>query len=214
MAWRSTVTGCRPAGSISQFEGWNELEELDWEDYRDRYGNSQRLDCILRAEGKEPDRYKLTRQADTVLLFYLFRQEELKQIFARLGYEYTQETLRKTVAYYDARTSHGSTLSFVTSAGIFAEIDLATSWERYLLALESDVGDVQGGTTAEGIHMGVMAGTLDLVQRSYLGEVIRDDVLYFNPKAVDHLRGLTLPMRFRGLLIKVTHEDGRLRIGA
>jgi len=59
-----------------------------------------------------------------------------------------------------------------------------------------------------------MAGTLDLVQRSYLGEVIRDGVLYFNPKPMDHLRGLTLPMRFRGLLIKVTLEDGRLRVGA
>jgi trehalose/maltose hydrolase-like predicted phosphorylase len=201
-------------GIISQFEGWEELEELDWEDYRSKYDNIQRLDRILRAEGKEPDRYKLTKQADTVLLFYLFRQEELKQIFARLGYEYTQETLRKTVAYYDARTSHGSTLSFVTSAGIFAEIDLATSWERYLLALESDVGDVQGGTTAEGIHMGVMAGTLDLVQRSYLGEVIRDDVLYFNPRPIDQLRGLTLPLRFRGLLLTVTLEESRLRVDA
>ena len=70
----------------------------------------------------------LSKQADAVLLFYLFRQDELKQIFERLGYSYTPETLRKTVAYYDARTSHGSTLSFVAYAGIFAEIDLATSW--------------------------------------------------------------------------------------
>src|SRR6266480_816612 len=201
-------------GVISQFEGWEDLEELDWDAYRQKYGNIQRLDRILLAEGKEPDRYKLSKQADTVLLFYLLRQEELKQIFERLGYSYTSETLRKTVAYYDARTSHGSTLSFVTYAGVFSEIDLATSWERYVVALESDVGDVQGGTTAEGIHMGVMSGTLDLVQRSYLGEVIRDGVLYFNPKAMDHLRGLTLPMRFRGLLIKVTLEDDRLRVGA
>ncbi len=201
-------------GVISQFEGWEDLEELDWGAYRRKYGNIQRLDRILRAEGKEPDRYKLSKQADTVLLFYLFRQDELKQIFERLGYTYTPETLHKTVAYYDARTSHGSTLSFVAYAGVFSEIDLATSWERYMVALESDVGDVQGGTTAEGIHMGVMSGTLDLVQRSYLGEVIREGVLYFNPKAMDHLRGLTLPMRFRGLLIKVTLEDSRLRVGA
>src|SRR5205807_4788309 len=114
----------------------------------------------------------------------------------------------------DARTSHGSTLSFITYAGVFSDIDLATSWERYLVALESDVGDVQGGTTAEGIHMGVMSGTLDLVQRSYLGEVIRDGVLSCNPKALDHLRGLTLPMRFRGLLIQVTLQERRLRVGA
>ncbi|BCL79478.1 putative glycosyl hydrolase [Ktedonobacteria bacterium brp13] len=201
-------------GIISEFEGWENLEELDWDAYRRKYGNIQRLDRILRAEGKEADRYKLAKQADTVLLFYLFRQDELKQIFERLGYPYTPEVMRKTVAYYDARTSHGSTLSFVAYAGIYSEIDLATSWERYLVALESDVGDVQGGTTAEGIHMGVMSGTLDLVQRSYLGEVIRDDVLYFNPKTMDHLRNLTLPMRFRGLLIKVTLEDGHLRVGA
>jgi trehalose/maltose hydrolase-like predicted phosphorylase len=199
-------------GVISQFEGWEDLEELDWDAYRQKYGNIQRLDRILRAEGKEPDRYKLSKQADTVLLFYLFRQDELKQIFERLGYSYTLETLHKTVAYYDARTSHGSTLSFVAYAGIFAEIDPTTSWERYMVALESDVGDVQGGTTAEGIHMGVMAGTLDLVQRSYIGEVIRDGILYFNPKVMDHLRGLTLPMHFRGLLIEVTLEDNRLRV--
>ena len=30
-----------------------------------------------------------------------------------------------------------------------------------MTALESDVDDIQGGTTQEGIHMGVMAGTLD-----------------------------------------------------
>src|SRR5256884_465903 len=201
-------------GVISQFEGWEDLEELDWDAYRREYGNIQRLDRILRAGGKEPDRYKLSKQADTVLLFYLFRQDELKQIFERLGYSYTPETLRKTVAYYDARTSHGSTLSFVAYAGVYSEIELATSWQRYLVALESDVGDVQGGTTAEGIHMGVMSGTLDLVQRSYLGEVIRDGVLYFNPKALDQLRGLTLPMRFRGLLIQVTLQDAHLRVGA
>jgi trehalose-phosphatase len=201
-------------GVISQFEGWEDLEDLDWDAYRRKYGNIQRLDRILRAEGKEPDRYKLSKQADAVLLFYLFRQDELKQIFERLGYAYTPQTLRKTLAYYDARTSHGSTLSFVAYAGVYAEIDLATSWQRYMVALESDVGDVQGGTTAEGIHMGVMAGTLDVVQRSYLGEVIRNGVLSFNPKTMDQLRGLTLPMRFRGLLIKVTLEDSHLRVGA
>jgi trehalose/maltose hydrolase-like predicted phosphorylase len=201
-------------GIISQFEGWENLEELDWDAYRRKYGNIQRLDRILRAEGKDPDRYKLAKQADAVMLFYLFRQDELKQIFERLGYAYTPETMRKTVAYYDARTSHGSTLSFISYAGVYSEINLATSWERFMMALESDVRDVQGGTTAEGIHMGVMSGTLDLMQRSYLGEMMRDGVLSFKPKDLDHLGGLTLPIRLRGLLIEGTLEDGHLRVSA
>ncbi|HEV2457955.1 MAG TPA: hypothetical protein VGS80_06285, partial [Ktedonobacterales bacterium] len=201
-------------GVISQYEGWEHLEELDWDAYRRTYGNIQRLDRILRAEGKDPNRYKVSKQADAVMLFYLFRQDELKQIFARLGYPYTSETLRKTVAYYDARTSYGSTLSFVVYAAVFAEFDLAASWQRYLMALESDVGDVQGGTTAEGIHIGVMAGTLDLVQRSYLGEGVCDGVLSFAPKAVEQLRDLSLPLRFRGLPIEVALWRTRLRVGA
>jgi len=201
-------------GVISQFEGWERLEELDWDAYRRKYGNIQRLDRILRAEGKDPDRYKVSKQADAVMLFYLFRQDELKRIFEGLGYPYTPETLRKTVTYYDARTSYGSTLSFLVYAGVFAEIDLAASWQRFMVALESDVSDVQGGTTAEGIHMGVMSGTLDLVQRSYLGEMIRDGTLSFVPKAMDQLRDLTLPMRFRGLPIEVALESDRLRVGA
>jgi trehalose/maltose hydrolase-like predicted phosphorylase len=35
-------------------------------------------------------------------------------------------------------------------------------------ALQSDLSDIQHGTTAEGIHLGAMAGTLDLVQRALM----------------------------------------------
>ena len=61
---------------------------------------------ILRSEGDDPNRYKLAKQADTVLLFFLFSEEELREIFDRLGYEYTAETARRTIDYYDKRTSH------------------------------------------------------------------------------------------------------------
>ena len=79
-------------GIISQFEGYEDLEELDWDAYREKYGNIQRLDRILRAEGKDPNRYKVTKQADVVMLFFLFRQEELREIFGRLGYDYRVDT--------------------------------------------------------------------------------------------------------------------------
>ncbi len=42
-------------GIISQFEGYEDLEELNWDEYRERYGNLQRLDRILRAEGDDPE---------------------------------------------------------------------------------------------------------------------------------------------------------------
>jgi trehalose/maltose hydrolase-like predicted phosphorylase len=199
-------------GIISQFEGYEELEELDWEAYRTKYGNIQRLDRILRAEGDTPDRYKLSKQADALMLFFLFSEKELRRLFERLGYEYASDTASKNVAYYEPRTTHGSTLSFVVHAAILADLDPERAWEMFMTALESDVGDIQGGTTQEGIHMGVMAGTLDLIQRGYVGAEIRDSILYFSPKPNDRLDGLSLPMRFRETSVEVTLKEGRLAV--
>jgi len=199
---------------VSQFEGYDELEELDWDAYRAKYGNIQRLDRILRAEGNDPNRYKITKQADTVMLFYLFSREELREIFGRLGYDYRDDTAIRNVAYYDQRTSHGSTLSFVTHAGVLAALDPESSWERFLVALRSDADDVQGGTTQEGIHVGVMAGTLHVMQRYYAGAHVRGDVLYFDPRLPGRLDGLSFPIQFRGtpILVTVTGEQLTLAV--
>jgi trehalose/maltose hydrolase-like predicted phosphorylase len=199
-------------GIISQFEGYEDLEELDWDAYRAKYGNIQRLDRILRAEGKDPNRYKVTKQADTVMLFFLFRQDELREIFGRLGYDYRADTVTRNVEYYDRRTSHGSTLSFVTHAGVLATIDPESSWDRFLVALHSDADDIQGGTTKEGIHMGVMSGTLDLMQRNYAGAHVYDDVLHFDPQLPSRLDSLSFPMQFRETPIQVTLTGDHLTL--
>jgi trehalose/maltose hydrolase-like predicted phosphorylase len=199
-------------GIISQFEGYAELEELDWDRYRERYGNIQRLDRILRAESDDPNRYKITKQADTVMLFFMFAEDELRGVFERLGYKYSAETARKTIDYYDRRTSHGSTLSLVTHAAALASIDPGRSWERFRTALESDVGDLQEGTTKEGIHLGVMAGTLDLIQRAYMGTEVRDDVLYFNPAPISELDGLEISMEVRRTPMVVSLRKEQLTV--
>jgi trehalose/maltose hydrolase-like predicted phosphorylase len=201
-------------GIISQFEGYGELEELDWDAYRAKYGNIQRLDRILRAEGDDPNRYKITKQADTVMLFFLFSHDELREIFGRLGYDYRDDTAMRNVAYYDRRTSHGSTLSFVTHAGVLAALDPESSWEGFLVALRSDADDIQGGTTKEGIHVGVMAGTLDVMQRCYAGTQVRGDVLHFDPRLPAQLDGLSFPIQFRGtpMLVTVTGEHLTLAV--
>ncbi|HSK82733.1 MAG TPA: glycosyl hydrolase family 65 protein, partial [Rubrobacter sp.] len=199
-------------GIISQFEGYEELEELDWEFYRAKYGNIQRLDRILRAEGDTPDRYKLSKQADALMLFFMFAEEELRRIFDRLGYEYTPDTARKNIAYYEPRTTHGSTLSFVVHAAILADLDPKSSWDKFTTALESDVSDIQGGTTKEGIHMGVMAGALDLIQRGYMGAEIQDGVLCFSPKPNERLDGLSLPLRFRKTQVEIALKEDSLMV--
>ncbi|WP_241386801.1 glycoside hydrolase family 65 protein [Rhodococcus sp. CH91] len=201
-------------GVISQFEGYEDLEELDWDHYRAEYGNIGRMDRILRAEGRDPNAYKVAKQADTVMLFFLFDDAELRPLFEQLGYPYDLDLVRRTVDYYDQRTSHGSTLSHVTFAGVLATFDPQSSWERFKLALESDVSDLQGGTTKEGIHMGVMGGTLDLVQRYYVGARGYGDVLVFRPKLISHLDGVAFSMRYRGTPLRVHIAGDTLSVRA
>ena len=85
-------------------------------------------------------------------------RQELRELLAGLGYQVSDEQFERTVSYYLARTSHGSTLSGVVSAWVLARYQPEQAWRFLQHALESDVADVQGGTTAEGIHPGAMAG--------------------------------------------------------
>ena len=201
-------------GILSQFEGYEQLEEFDWEGYRSRYGDISRLDRILESEGDTPNRYKVSKQADALMLFYLFSAEELGEIFERLGYDFDEQTIPRAIDYYLDRTSHGSTLSRVVHAWVLARSDRSRSWAFFLEALGSDVSDIQGGTTAEGIHLGAMVGTLDLLQRCYAGLEIREDVLSLNPQLPTELRRLDFTVLYRGQLVELQFEDGCVTVAS
>lgn len=185
-------------GVISQFEGFERLEELDWDAYRAKYGDIQRLDRILEAEGDSVNRYQASKQADALMLFYLFSSTELRALFERLGYPFNADVIHNTIAYYLPRTSHGSTLSRVVHSWVLARSDRTRSWQLLKEALESDIADVQGGTTPEGIHLGAMAGTVDLVQRGQTAMEITDGVLYLSPCVPEELQGMRLRLLYRG----------------
>ena len=90
---------------------------------------------------------------------------------------------------------------------MLARSDRSRSWELFLEALESDISDTQGGTTAEAIHLGAMVGTLDLLQRSYTGLEVRDDVLWLDPQLPSTLRRLAFTVLYRGQLLQLEFAD-------
>jgi trehalose/maltose hydrolase-like predicted phosphorylase len=147
------------------------------------------------------------------MLFYLFPSGELKHLFGKLGYPFDSGTIQRNVEYYEARTSHGSTLSNLVHAAVTASYAPDEAWRKYLAALESDVADIQGGTTKEGIHLGVMAGTVDLLQRGFLGLDVTGDTLTFDPVLPARLAGLTLTLCFRGRPLDVAVSEGQLTLG-
>jgi len=191
-------------GVISQFEGYGDLKELDWHAYRARYRNIQRLDRILEAENDSVNCYKASKQADVLMLFYLLSSDELRELFARLGYRFTPDQIPTTVDYYFHRTSHGSTLSGVVHAWVLARGNRERAMRHFLGVLMSDVADIQGGTTAEGIHIGAMAGSIDLLQRCFTGLETRADRLILSPMWPESLGALRMPVYYRGYRLHLT----------
>ena len=213
--WGEVVRGMKipvlPNGLIEQFEGYGGLEELDWDAYRAKYGDIGRLDRILKAESDSPDRYKLSKQADLCMLFYVFDRDELVGLLGRMGYELTEAKLRGTIDYYRQRTSHGSTLSHLVFAAILDRIDRDASWGHFVEALRSDVDDVQGGTTPEGIHTAVMAGTVRHVIERYAGLRLDAERLSLTPSPPEGIDRIRLSVRWRGTLVTIEVDRERVR---
>ncbi|RPE35931.1 glycoside hydrolase family 65 protein [Kitasatospora cineracea] len=185
-------------GVISQFDGYERLAELDWDAYRRHYPDLRRLDRILEAEGDSANRYRVSKQADALMLWYLFSAREVRDLLRRLGHPAGHELMRRTVSYYLRRTVHGSTLSSVVHAWVLTRCDRRASWRHFRDALTADLRDSQGGTTREGVHLGAMAGAVDLLERCYTGLELREDALWLDPRLPAALGSLVMDVRYRG----------------
>ena len=216
---------------ISQFEGFESL--LDFPSLEDGTLDPTALESILDREHGTPNEYKVCKQADVLLLFYVFSADELKELFGRLGYTFESADIRKNIEYYLPKTTNGSTLSRLAHVWVLSRLDRLSSWnllaatstdktlvlkERtnqpphswpiLLEALNSDYGEIHHDSTREGIHIGAMGGTLDIVQRCYTGIVVRKDVLWLNPQLPRALNRLSFTLHYRGqaLAFDITRE--------
>ncbi|MEA3369575.1 MAG: glycosyl hydrolase family 65 protein [Candidatus Ratteibacteria bacterium] len=201
------------AGIISQFDRYFSLKELDWKAYRARYGRIQRIDRILKAEGKSPNEYKIAKQADVLMMFYLFPLDEIKDLFNRLGYKFDSDLLKKNYEYYIKRTSHGSTLSKVVHCYIAHLLGRdRESWKWFLKVLKSDIDDTQGGTTPEGIHTGVMGGSVDIVLRGFAGINLGTEIIKITPNLPEGWRSIKLKILYQRIWISLSITKNHITV--
>lgn len=202
-------------GLIDQYDGFLDLQELDWNHYRQKHGDIGRMDRILKAEGKDPDAYQLSKQGDLMMLFYVLPFNTVQRILANLGIPFTLEDLRRNYTYYEARTSHGSTLSLGVHAHIACLLgDTETAMRWYRTALHADLGDIQGGTTKEGIHIALMASTITLLLFAFAGVDISGDVLLINPALPPAWQETAFELTFRGVRYAIAIRQDQISITA
>lgn len=202
-------------GIIEQFDGYFELKELDWDAYRKKYKNIYRLDRILKAEGKSPDDYKLAKQADTLMTFYNIDEEDVTGILKNTNQEIPEDYLEKNYEYYLNRTSHGSTLSRVVHAYLANMFGNKEEGNKlYFEALQSDFTDIQGGTTAEGIHAGVMGGTVLMVITTFAGINLKKKRLTISPSLPAKWNSLKFNFWFKNshYIIDLNHNQLKIEV--
>ena len=197
---------------IEQYANFFSLKKLDFEKYKIKYKNIGRLDRILRSEKKDPSDYQISKQADLLMIPYLLNEEEYQIVFKNLGYEFD---LQKHYTEYEKRTSHGSTLSFVVHAYLANKLQNKDEKRMFQKSLLADYEDLQGGTTKEGIHTGLMAGTLRHVVECYAGLSFLNDKIALNPNLSNsNLTSIKFSFFFRKVKYVVCVSSKDIKISA
>lgn len=211
MIARTMYLPMRPDGVLDQFDGAERLEPgLDAWQQDDR----PRLDWMLEAQGDRPDRYRLTKQPDVLMLFYLFPQPALQDLVESLGYRFGQHALRQTAEFHLANTTHESSLSISVCAGAMARLDPQASWSYFRQSMGIDLEAPAKGGTLEGVHLGAMAGSLDVLQRHYLGIRPEIDSLHVFPAPPAALGDVEIALHYRKARLRVVLEGNHLFVHA
>jgi trehalose/maltose hydrolase-like predicted phosphorylase len=151
------------------------------------------------------------------MLFYVISPDEVLRILAQLGHpvKNREDFLKRNYEYYEKRTSHGSTLSKVVHAAISRQMSTPEKmWSWFKEALESDIYDTQGGTTIEGIHSGVMAGTIRIVTRVFAGIEYFEGDIDISPLLPEHWKRLSFKLLLRGrrYAFDITHKEIKVKV--
>jgi kojibiose phosphorylase len=148
-------------GFIEQYEGFFDLEDINWDDYKSR---TRSMQAILGIEGAK--QRQVLKQPDVLMLLYLLRHSALK-----LGKCDYLQTLQVNWDYYTPRTDHtyGSSLGPAIHAILACDLDKsAAAYEHFMRAALVDLEDVRGNAS-EGIHAASTGGVWQAVIFGFAG---------------------------------------------
>lgn len=179
-----------PSGVIEQFEGFFQLREYPLTE-------AERFRPPLRRlfEAEEVNRSQLIKQADVLMLPFLFPEQ------------FSHAVLAANYHYYEPRTDHGSSLSPPVHAALAARLGLKRQAQRYWRrSLWLDLSNTMGNS-ALGIHAACMAGTWQALVFGFLGIRFSEAGPVLDAEAAARLpldwRSVELKLWFRGQVFRV-----------
>ncbi|MDZ8259286.1 glycoside hydrolase family 65 protein [Nostoc sp. ChiQUE01b] len=194
-------------GILSQYEGFDRLQEFDVQSFC-----NQQVNLILEAKGDDVNRYQVSKQADTAMLFFLLSETELTTLLERNGYCFNQTQMQETIAHHLQHTVHESSLSRLVYAGALARCDREKSWQLFIETLFADLSGASSQEAKNGIHLGAMAGTLHLLQHHYLGLHAYGGNICLDPFLPTSLNRFHVSLQHQGNDLEIEVIDSHLNI--
>ncbi|TFW22275.1 glycoside hydrolase family 65 protein [Duganella callida] len=143
-------------------------------------------------------RHQVCKQADVVLALLL------------LSDQFTLEDKRRDFDYYEAVTTHDSSLSSCIFSIIAAEVGYQDkAYDYFMETARLDLDDTHGNTHY-GVHTAAMAGTWMGVAYGFAGMRVLGGELHFAPQLPRQWQHYTFKIHFRGALLQVHIEAGRV----
>lgn len=170
-------------GLIEQFEGFFNLERINFADYEPR---TVSMHIIFGVEGIQ--KVQAIKQPDVLMLLYL------------LGEEYPLSAVRANWDYYTPITdlTYGSSLGPAMQALMAARAGMMDeALKAFRLALGTDLYDVRGNA-ADGIHGATAGGIWQAVVFGFGGLVVDQDGYHVVPHLPPHWKRLRYSFYWRG----------------
>jgi kojibiose phosphorylase len=181
-------------GLMTQFEGFFDLEELDWSQYEDRTHSMQYL---LGIEGA--NRSQVIKQADVLMLLTLLRDK------------YSEQEWQVNWDTYMPLTDHqyGSSLSPSFHAWAACEMGRPDeAYDYFMLAANADLLDVRGNA-GDGIHAASAGGVWQAIAFGFAGLQLQDDAYTVTPRLPAHWKRVRFKFYHCGQqhVVDVTNTD-------
>ena len=154
------------------------LKEIDLTKYK----NQETVRTIYRDYNPEQiNKLQVTKQADTLILFYL-----LEQTFLHDDKRISEAVKRANFHYYEPRTLHDSSLSLATHAIVANDIgDIDLAYSLFKKSSEIDLGPLMN-TSDDGVHAASIGGIWKAAIFGFAGIRLVDGRLRINPRIPKH----------------------------
>ncbi len=139
-------------------------------------------------------RHQVLKQADTILAYTM---EEAEEDIMRRGFD-----------YYEARTTHDSSLSKCVYGIMASRLgDLDKAYEYFRDSLYMDLHNTHGNTK-DGLHMANVAGSVLSILTGFAGLRSQGGRLALRPRRPKELQGYRFPFRYRGRRLQLEVGEG------